>query len=371
MRDPRYSKLAKILCGHSTKLKKGQTVLIDCTDIPDDFLVSLIREARACGATPLVEVRHSRIQRELIRECTVEHTKLLNSLELQRMKRVQAYIAVRGSHNANEAADVPAKAREIYMRSLRPVTDYRINKTNWVVLRWPTPSMAQSSGKSTEAFEDFFFDVCTLDYSKLTAAMRPLEKRMKRADKVHIKGPKTDLRFSIKGIGAVLCGGEFNIPDGEVFSCPVKDSVEGEIFYNAPSIYHSKRFENVWLKFSKGKIVDASANDTKAIQEIFDTDSGARYVGEFAIGVNPYIMEPMGDILFDEKICGSFHFTPGQAYELCDNGNRSAVHWDLVSIQRKEWGGGEIWFDGECIRRNGLFLPKDLQPLNPQNLLRK
>jgi aminopeptidase len=227
--------------------------------------------------------------------------------------------------------------------------------------------MAQGASMSTEAFEDLFFDVCTMDYGKMARAMVPLEKRMKRADKVHLKGPGTDLKFSIKGIGAVKCKGDRNIPDGEVFSCPVKTSVNGRITYNAPSIYSGTKFENVSLQFRDGKIIDATSSNTKRINEIFDTDPGARYVGEFSLGLNPHIMNPMCDILFDEKIAGSLHFTPGQAYKECDNGNRSAVHWDLVLIQRPEWGGGEVWFDGELIRKDGLFVPRDLKPLNPSN----
>jgi aminopeptidase len=246
--------------------------------------------------------------------------------------------------------------------------NYRVNKTRWVVLRWPTPSMAQAAGMSTEAFENFYFDVCTMDYRKMAKAMIPLHKRMLKADRVHLKGPGTDLTFSIKGIGAKTCEGKLNIPDGEVFSAPVKDSVNGVIQFNTPTIYAGTKFENVRLEFKDGKVVKGTADKTKRLNEILDTDAGARYVGEFAIGFNPYIQNPMCDILFDEKIAGSFHFTPGQAYEDCDNGNRSAVHWDMVLIQRKEWGGGEIWFDGELIRKDGLFVTKDLKPLNPQNL---
>ena len=191
---------------------------------------------------------------------------------------------------------------------------------------------------------------------------------MAKADKVHLKGPGTDLTFSIKGLGSVGCAGDRNIPDGEVFSCPIKKSVNGVIQYNTPSIYAGTRFENMRLEFKNGKIINATASDTKRINEIFDTDPGARYIGEFSLGFNPHIKEPMCDILFDEKIAGSLHFTPGQAYEECDNGNRSAVHWDMVLIQRPEYGGGEVWFDDELIRKNGLFIPKDLKPLNPKNL---
>ena len=368
MTDPRYAKLADVLVNYSTKLKKGEAVLIDAIDIPDEFTVELMRAARKAGATPLVEARHGRLSREIMRGTDARHAALVRAVEMYRMKKVQAYIALRGSANMSENSDVPSDKMKLYSKTLRPVLNYRVNKTRWVVLRWPSPSMAQSANMSTEAFENLYFDVCTMNYPKMAKAMIPLEQRMKKADRVHLKSPGTDLTFSIKGIGAKMCRGDRNIPDGEVFSCPVKTSVNGAIQFNTPTVYSGSKFENVRLEFKDGKIVNATANNTKKLNQILDTDPGARYVGEFSLGFNPYILEPMCDILFDEKIAGSLHFTPGQAYEDCDNGNRSAVHWDMVLIQRPEWGGGEIWFDGKLIRKDGKFLPKDLQPLNPERL---
>jgi aminopeptidase len=368
MTDLRYKKLAKLLVNYSTQVKKGDRVLLDMIDVPDEFSIELMRAVRAAGGTPLVEVRHTRISREMVRETNEKHAVLLRDIELFRMKKVQAYIAIRGSLNASENADVPPDRMSLYSRITRPVLDYRVNRTRWCVLRWPTPSMAQAAGMSTEAFENLYFDVCTMNYAKMARAMVPLERRMKRADRVRLKSPGTDLTFSLKGIGAKMCKGDRNIPDGEVFSCPVKNSVNGVIQFNTPTIYAGTKFENVRLEFKDGKVVNTAANNTKRLNEILDTDAGARYVGEFSLGFNPYILNPMCDILFDEKIAGSLHFTPGQAYEECDNGNRSAVHWDMVLIQRPEWGGGEVWFDGELIRKNGLFVPNDLKPLNPANL---
>ena len=368
MTDPRYTKLAKLLVEYSTALKKGEHVLLDMIDVPDEFTVELMRAARAVGATPFVEVRHSRVTREVLRGLTDKQAANIRDLEMARMKKMQSYIAIRGAANATESSDVPSQLMSLYSRTLRPVLNYRVNKTRWCVLRWPTPSMAQAAGMSTEAFENLYFDVCTMDYHKMAKAMVPLEKRMRKTDKVHLKSPGTDLRFSIKGIGAKMCKGDRNIPDGEVFSCPIKDSVNGMIQFNTPSLYSGTRFENVRLEFQDGKIIKATGSNEKRLNEILDTDAGARYIGEFSLGFNPYIQNPMCDILFDEKIAGSLHFTPGQAYEDCDNGNRSAVHWDMVLIQRSEWGGGEVWFDGELIRKDGKFLPKDLVPLNPDKL---
>ena len=368
MTDPRYPKLAKLLVNYSCTLKKGERILLDLSDVPDEFAVELLRAVRAAGGVPFVETRHPRVGRELLLGMTEAQAKTVRDLELARMKKMAAYIAVRGAANATENADVPSARTQLYAKVIRPVLDYRVNQTKWVVLRWPTPSMAQAAGMSTEAFENFYFDVCTMDYPKMAKAMLPLEKLMSRTDKVQLKGPGTDLTFSIKGIGAKKCEGTRNIPDGEVFSCPTKFSANGVIQFNTPTLYAGTKFENVRLVLKDGKVVEAAANNAKRLNEILDTDAGGRFIGEFALGFNPYIQNPMCDILFDEKIAGSLHFTPGNAYEDCGNGNKSAIHWDMVLIQRKEWGGGEIWFDGKLIRKDGIFLPKDLQALNPAHL---
>jgi aminopeptidase len=368
MTDPRISKLAKLLVEYSTELKRGDRVLLDLIDVPDEIGIELIRAARKAGAIPVVEARHTRLGREMLLGTDKKSAELVRDIELFRMRKVQAYIAIRGSANANENADVPSDRMSLYSRITRPVLNHRVSKTRWCVLRWPSPSMAQAAGMSTEAFENLYFDVCTMDYRKMARAMQPLERLMNKTDRVRIKGPGTDLSFSIKGIGAKMCKGDRNIPDGEVFSCPVKTSINGTIQFNTPTLYAGSKFENVFLEFKDGKVVNATSNKTKRLNEILDTDAGARYTGEFSLGFNPYIINPMCDILFDEKIAGSLHLTPGQAYEECDNTNRSAVHWDMVLIQRPEWGGGEIWFDGKLIRKDGMFVAKELKGLNPANL---
>jgi aminopeptidase len=369
--DPRCHELAKVLTNFSTELKKGERVLIDAFDVPEAIVIALIRAARERGAHPLVQLHRARVNRELLLGAEEAQYAPHAEIELARMKKMDAYIALRGSENIFESSDVPGEKVKLVSRLMQPVLNYRVGKTKWVVLRWPTPSMAQQAGLSTEKFEDFYFRVCTLDYARMTPGMEALAGLMKKTDRVHIKGPGTDLKFSIKGIGAKECGGLRNIPDGEVFSCPVKDSVEGVVQYNAPTVYLGTSFDSIRLVFKNGKIVEATANNTRRLNEILDSDDGARYIGEFALGFNPHILQPMRDILFDEKIAGSFHFTPGQAYEDCGNGNKSQVHWDMVCIQRPDYGGGEVWFDGKLIRKDGLFVPKPLQKLNPDYLLGK
>ena len=371
MHDTRFDKLAEILAGYSTELKRNEKVLIEAFDAPDEIAIALVRAARKRGAIPFVQLQRARISRELALHVTEPQLNMMARHELARIKQMDAYIAVRGSHNITEQADVPTDKLKLVAKKMRPVQDQRVDKTKWVVLRWPTPAMAQLASMSTEAFEDFFFEVCTLDYRKLRPGMNALKKLMERTDKVKIVGPDTDLQFSIKKIPAVICGGDRNIPDGEVFTAPVRDSVNGVVSFNAPTIYQGTSFDNIRLEFEKGKVVKATGNQTKKLNDILDADVGARYIGEFSLGFNPHILHPMRDILFDEKIAGSFHFTPGQAYETADNGNRSQVHWDMVSIQRREYGGGEIYFDNKLIRKNGEFVVSSLQSLNRARLLKR
>lgn len=368
--DIRYQKLADTLVYHSTKLNAGEKVLIHSIDIPQDMTLALIRAVRECKAIPFVQLQNGRIDRECIIGGEQEQFETSFKWEMEKMKNMDAYIAIRGSHNVFENSDLPQDDLKRAMKVLKPVLDWRVQKTKWCVLRWPTPSMAQQAKMSSEAFENFYFDACCMDYGRMSEGMERLEDRMRNADQVKIIGPGTDLRFSIKGINAISCGGTYNIPDGEVFSCPVRDSVEGMITFNADTIYQGSSFSDVVLRFEKGRIVESSSSsNSDRLVEILDSDEGARYIGEFAIAFNPMIREPMLDILFDEKIAGSFHFTPGQAYEEANNGNKSQVHWDMVNIQRPEYGGGEIWFDGELIRQDGEFVPEDLQKLNSDYLL--
>ena len=365
MQDPRYTQLAQQITQYSVHLEKGQRVLIDLCDTPEEMAIALIQEARALGALPHLKVTSSKLMREMLKGATDEQYEVIGKHALEEMKDMDAYIAMRGTHNITERSDVPAQNMATAMKHLRPSLNWRVSKTKWCGLSWPSSSMAQLAGMSTEAFEDFYFDVCLLDYASLAPAMDKLAELMMATDKVHIVGPGTDLHFSIKGMAALPCCGNYNIPDGEVFTTPIKESVEGHITYNCPTIFQGIAFDNIYLAFEKGKIIEATAGDkTEALLKILDTDEGARFIGEFALGTNPRILHPLRDILFDEKIAGSFHFTPGQAYENADNGNRSQIHWDMVCIQRPEYGGGAIYFDGELIRQDGRFLHPELACLN-------
>lgn len=374
MLDPRMQRLAELLVRHSMRVQPGEKVLIEAYDIPTDMTVALIKAVAAVGGQPLVSTYQQPVLRALYQAASADQMQLIGAVERQRMEGVQCYIGMRGSHNTSEMSDVPREKMDLYERHWwnHVHSQVRVPKTKWVVLRWPSPAMAQSAGMSTEAFEDYYFNVCAgVDYDAMQRAMEPLEALMRRTDQVHIKGPGTDLRFSIKGIGVVPCFGERNIPDGEIYTCPVKTSVEGYITYNCETLYRGTLFTNVHFAFDQGKIVKAEAGaNTAKLNEILDSDEGARYLGEWSFGVNPYISNPMRDTLFDEKIAGSFHLTPGQCYKEASNGNDSQIHWDIVCRQDPAVGGGEIWFDGVLIRKDGRFVLPELQGLNPEALTR-
>ncbi|MFV0527333.1 MAG: aminopeptidase [Lachnospiraceae bacterium] len=370
--DERILKLAKGLVHYSCNVQPGENVYVHYIGSDTTALAqALIREIYAAGGHPYAHFTDPKVQREILLHADKEQIQFMADLDVREMEQMDCYIGVRGSDNVSELSDVPAEQMNLYDTYYgTPVHhNIRVPKTKWVVLRYPNAAMAQLSGKSTQAFEDFYYQVCTLDYSHMNEAMKPLVDYMNRVDKVRMVGPGTDISFSIKDIGAVPCSGLRNIPDGEVYSAPVRDSINGTITYNTPSLYQGFTFENVSFTFENGKIIEATANDTKRLNEVLDTDEGARYIGEFAIGVNPFILEPMKDILFDEKIQGSIHFTPGNCYEETSNGNVSAIHWDLVWIQREEYGGGEIYFDDVLIRKDGRFVVEELEGLNPENLV--
>lgn len=369
--DERIKKLAYNLVNCSCRVQKGEKVLINCSGIhPLPLVKQLIKEIYAVGGLPFVDFTTNSIHRELLLGATEEQVKILAQNEADKMKQMDCFIGVRGEDNLAELNDVPPEKLSLYEKLYSDPVHHqiRVPHTKWVILRYPAPSMAQSAKQSLEEFEDYYFNVCNLDYGKMSKAMDSLVELMNKTDKVRLTAKNTDITFSIKDIPAKKCAGQCNIPDGEVYTAPVKGSINGKITYNTPSEYNGFIFDNVSLTFKDGKIIECSANDNERVEAVFNTDEGARYVGEFAIGVNPFITKPMNNILFDEKIMGSIHFTPGNCYDDAYNGNRSAIHWDLVLIQTPEFGGGEIYFDGRLIRKNGLFIIPELEVLNPENL---
>ncbi len=366
MKDPRVATLAARLIQHSCTVREGEYVLIEVIDTPAEMTIALIEAVHRAGGRPLVLEKSNRVQRALLLAGSEPQWSAIADAEALLMSRAQCYVVVRGADNVSELSDVPAAQQRMYAATVwrRVHHELRVPKTRWVVLRWPSAAMAQAAAMSTEAFEDYFFAVCTADYEAMRRAMEPLRAMMERTDRVRVVGPGTDLSFSIRGMPAIPCDGRINVPDGEIFTAPVRDSVEGVIHFNCPTIYRGSAHDEVRLVFRDGRVVDAASTRTDELRAFLDVDEGARYVGEFALGVNPRCTRPLRDILFDEKIAGSLHLALGNAYDVAFNGNRSDIHWDLVLLQAPPYGTGELWFDERLVRKDGRFVVPELAALD-------
>ena len=366
--DSRLHKLAKTVVNYSLNVQKGDKVLVEALDVKDfDYIAPFIQEVYDAGGQVFVEHNDYRINRKMMLNGTKEQFELDARLKLDQMKEMDSVILILGENNISEYADVPAEKRNVYRQAYKPVSDEQLKK-KWILFNVPTKAYAQLAEMSTEAYTDFLYKTCTMDYSKMSAAMDSLVHLMNEAEKVRITAPGTDLSFSIKDLPAIKCDGKINLPDGEVFTAPVKDSVNGKIAFNTKSIYGGQTFNNIALTFENGKIIDCQSDNNQKLNELLDSDEGARYIGEFAIGINPYIDQIMNDIGFDEKINGSLHLALGEAYEVADNGNKSSIHWDIVLMLKPEFGGGEIHFDDVLISKDGRFVVESLDGLNPENL---
>ena len=365
MKDPRIARFAEILVDYSTRVKKGDVVLINAAGFEAAPLVKELYALCLKRGAKYVEYSFSNpeIDRQFYNLATKQQLEHFPQHKLDFFKTLTVYIGISAGENSMVMANARQQAMVVYQKVTKPLIDQRVKHTRWMVTRYPTHAAAQEAKMSLEEYEDYLFSACCIDWNAESRKQEKLKRLMDRTGKVCITAPDTNISFSIKGLPGVKCDGRFNMPDGEVFTAPVRDSVQGHITYNCPSIYQGKEYNNVRFEFKDGRIIKASADGglSVALNKILDTDEGARYIGEFSLGINPGIRQPMRNILFDEKIFGSIHLTPGQAYDECDNGNRSAVHWDLVRILTD----GEIWFDDVLIQKNGRFVHKDLQILNP------
>lgn len=371
MIDERLKKLAKNIVEYAVKIQKGEHCLVQTTDVPDEFIAELADNIWAAGGIPVVRISTSKINSHLTPHYTKEIIEDITEKNIPLWESVQAAIAIDGSPNHFDDKNIPPQVNKL-LATISGKKRHEIwdrNNIKWVLLRYPNTNSAQNAKMSTEEFEDFYLNVCNLDYAKMGKAMIPLKKLMERTDKVHIIAKGTDLTLSIKGQKACICAGEYNIPDGEVFTSPVKDSVNGTVLFNIPCATHGEIFENIKLTVKDGKIIKAKCSNTEDFTKLLDTDEGSRYFGEFALGVNPYVKSPMYDILFDEKMSDSFHMAFGTCLSEAPNGNKSGIHMDLIQKQTPLYGGGEIWFDDVLIRKDGRFVLEELLPLNPENLL--
>ena len=364
--DDRIKKLSSTIVEYSVSVKKNDRVLIQYeSDMCKPLVKCLISDIYEKDAIPFTELLDSELT-SIIK--SKADSKVIDEMVKYKKYQVDNYdVFIRICYTENEYEDsiVSKEFRKEFGTKSKELDEIRVNKRRWTLLNYPSMFDAYKAHMTYNDFYNFSLNVMTVDYESLNEKIKPLKDLMEKTDKVRIVGPNTDLSFSIKGLPAIPCCGTANIPDGELYTAPVKNSVNGIITYNTPSPYQGYIFNNISLEFKDGRIIKCTSSDNQEkLEEIFNTDEGARYVGEFSLGFNPMITKPMGDILYDEKIMGSIHFTPGTCYDDCNNGNKSSIHWDLVLIQTEEYGGGEIYFDDVLIRKDGKFVLDELKQLN-------
>lgn len=373
MRDPRFYQLAQVMLHHSMKIKKGDGYSLSADVCARPLVQAILSETAEIGAFARVEWTDNEITRQLLElydpnddGASAAFLEDMAKAQIRQFENLVGEIIIRAYNNDAELSRIDPAVHQLVATKNKPFKDLLTNQRRWVLFEYPTPARAQRAQMPYIPYLDFVFEASTLDYEAMQLKAAPLKALMEKTDQVRIIGPDTDLSFSILGIPAEPCCGEYNLPDGECFTAPVKESVNGHIVFNTPSLFWGTLFHKIRLTFQDGRIIHADAEQhQKKLNHILDTDEGARYIGEFSLGFNPLILEPSCNTLFDEKIAGSFHLTPGSCYEEAKNGNASAIHWDLVHIQRAEYGGGEIWFDGELVRKDGLFVIPELTALNP------
>lgn len=363
--DSKLKELSRNLVNYSLKVEENETVLISSSIECRPLVKELIKDITKVGGIPTVEIHDEEIDTMLLEYTTDERIPLIVSKKQYDVDQFDCFIHIRYTKNEYIGKNIDNEIRRKIGKATEKIDDIRINDRRWVLLNYPSPMDAYKAKMTNQEFYDYAMNVMTVDYKEMYEHIKPLKELMEKTDKVRLVAENTDITFSIKDIPVIPCCGDSNIPDGEIYTAPVKDSINGTITYNTPCPYQGNIYTGVSLTFESGKIVECHCNeDNEALKKVFDTDEGARYVGEFSLGLNPEIMKPMGDILYDEKIIGSIHFTPGRCYENADNGNTSAIHWDMVLVMRKEYGGGEIYFDDKLIRKDGLFTLPELEPLN-------
>ncbi len=372
MENKKLYNIAKNIIDNSIKLKANDNILIELFgNYGKPLAVEIMKYVASIGANAYFSIIDYDMIKEMLKNANEDYMKIYGSYDLERMRQMDAYIAIKSTDNPNVLKEVSSQNMLLYNKyyTLPVHLEQRVRSTRWCLINYPNKYLASRSNLTLKEYSELYYRVCTLDYNRLSNAMDRLVELMTKTNKVRIIGEGTDITFSIKGIKTKKYFGTYNLPDGEVATAPLKESINGYITYNTKSSYNGIEFKNIKFVFREGKIVETYSDNKEVLDEILNTDEGARYIGEFALGLNPYITKIMSDVLFDEKIYGSFHLTPGTSIEDFDNGNRSAIHWDLVCIQTKEYGGGEIYFDDVLVRKDGEFVLDELKCLNKENLI--
>lgn len=354
--DPRTRKLAKLVVDYSLDVKKGENVIVSGGTEAEEFIRALYQEVILCEAYPILNVTLPNLAPFYYKNATTKQLEHFPETWDYTVKHTQKFIGIDTDSNTKELSNVDPKKIAARSRITHPISEYICNqkdKINRCSVGFPCVSMAQDGDMSLEEFEDFVFDACLQDWKKIKNFGEKVLKKFQKGKEVHLLGDNVDLKFEIRGKLAAGDWGEENMPGGEVFMAPEKHSIEGWIRFEYPAIAFGNEVDGIYLKFEKGKVVEAKADkNEKFLKAMIKMDKNSCYVGEFGIGLNPKINKYIKNILYDEKISGTIHLAIGSAYKENGGGNDSAIHWDII----KDMRDSQIILDGKTIQKNGKWL---------------
>lgn len=351
--DKRWKELAGILVNYSVGVKKGERLLITMMEPETEPLArACYEEAIKAGALPFVEYQSAYLEKALMLYGDERQTSWINEMSLQGMEWADCYIGLRGARNPHEFAEVSGKNLAVHKKAMGKISAAR-NSTRWVLTRVPNESFAQQARMPLEDMMDFYFESTLRDWEKERIYLEKIEKLMSSGVHVRVTGKETDITFTTEGRYYVSADGHINMPDGEVYTCPVEESVNGKIYFEFPGVYAGQYIEGIHLEFKDGKLIHYSARtNEELLKDILTIDEGASVLGEFGIGLNYGIQRYCGDILYDEKIGGTVHFAMGRGYPECLGNDGSALHWDLIKDTNCE---GAVYLDGKKVMENGRW----------------
>jgi aminopeptidase len=364
--DLRIPRWAKTLIGYCLEVQPGQVVVVDGSAAAEPLLAEVHREILRAGGHPVTRVSLASLREIELREGSDDQLTWISPADRTLFEQMDASLRISSEVNTRQLATIDPKRMALTNRAARALADLRRHgpggaDRRWCLTLFPTEAYAQEAGMALAEFEEFVYEACFLNSEDPAARWCELGERQQfyvdwLADKrsVHVIGPETDLHLSIEGRVFRNSDGKRNFPSGEFFTGPVEESVEGTIFFSVPSVVNGQAVRNIRLTFEQGRVVEATAEQGQQyLDEMLETDLGARFVGEFAFGNNPGIQRGIQRILFDEKIGGTIHMALGNSYPETGGKNSSALHWDMICDLRAPAGGGEVWVDGTLFLKDG------------------
>ncbi len=361
-----WEKYADVLVDYSTNVQKGDIVIIRSEAQAQPLIKAVYEAVLKKGAYPITKLSIEGLSEIYFKTATDEQLEYIDPFIKYEYDHADKFISIDAPYNTKNLTRLPSEKLAKRSSATRPLSDKLLQRAaegslSWVICNFPTNALAQEGKMSLSEYEEFLFNACYLNTDDPVAEWKKIgEKQQKIADylnttsKVRYVGEKTDITFSTAGRKWISCCGLNNFPDGEIFTSPVEDSAEGEIFFDFPQIYRGNEAQNVYLKLEKGKVIEAHADKGEEfLLKMINQDEGARFVGEVAIGTNEMIQDITGNILFDEKIGGAIHMALGASYPETGGKNTSGLHWDLIKNMKN---GGKIYADDKLIYENGKFI---------------